>query len=161
MALKSVIIKGNGIRKEAVANGSITPGHLLVLESTGKVAVHGTAGGNQNAIFAHEDDLQGNGIDTVYANSVTVQYNAFKKGEEVNALLANGETVVIGDFLESNGDGTLRLHVPQTETIGLDSSANLTTFLPLRIVGVAQDALDLSDSSGADPDSSRIRVEIS
>ncbi len=160
MALKSVIIKGNGIRNEAVANGAITPGHLLVLESTGDVAVHGTAGGNAEKIFAHEDDLQGSGIDDAYADNATVQYNAFHAGEEVNALLSDGETVVIGDLLESNGDGDLQLHVPQTETLGADSSANITTFLPLRIVGTAMDALDLSDSSGADPSSRRLRVRI-
>ncbi|OQX08805.1 MAG: hypothetical protein BWK76_23115, partial [Desulfobulbaceae bacterium A2] len=69
-----IVIKGTGIRYEALANAALTPGHLLYLLSTGKVAVHATAAGNAEKMFAVEDDLQGNDIDDAYSSGDLVQY---------------------------------------------------------------------------------------
>lgn len=140
--------------EEYVANAAITPGHLIEVMSTGKVRAHATAGGNALPIFAMEDELQGNGIDDDYSALDPVQCWVALRGEQVYALLANGETAVIGSWLESAGDGTLRVHVPQ-----VDSSADITTILPNNIVGMALEAVDMSDSSAADP-SGRIEIRI-
>lgn len=156
---KTIILKGLGIRKEAAASGAVTPGHLVEKISTGAVKAHATAGGNAQKAFAVENDLIGATIDTDYASASRVQYNVMTRGEEVNALLANGQTVVIGDPLESAGDGTLQKHTPDTESLGADSSANLTTIYSDQIVGYAMEAVDMSDSSAADP-SARIAIEI-
>lgn len=144
------------IREEALANAAITPGHLIELMSTGKIKVHASAGGNvKGAFFALEDELQGREIGTAYTAGELVQYNHFRPGDRVNAILADGETVVIGDELMSAGDGTLKKYVAQQ-----DVSADITTIAPNLIVGIARTALDLSGSSAADPASARITCQI-
>lgn len=145
-AQKTIILKGHGTRFEAVANAAITPGHLVYLMSTGKVAVHASAGGLAEKAFAVEDDLQGKTIADAYASAAPVQYNVMRPGDEVNALLADGENAAIGDKLVSAGDGTLK----ELSSESTDES----------VVGIAMEALDMSDSSGGDPSSARIRVRI-
>lgn len=135
------------IRKEKKAAAAITPGHLLERTSADKFQVHSTAGGNAQMIFACEDELQGKDIDTAYAADAVVLANVCRAGDEVFALLKDGENVSIGDYLESAGDGTL-----QEFTQSSDSFDE-------RIVAVALEAVDLSGSSAADP-SARILVEI-
>jgi len=156
---KTIVLKGHGVRNEAVANAAITPGHLVELMSTGKLRVHASAGQNCEKAFAVEDDLQGNTIDDAYDAADIAQYNIMKPGDEVNALLANGQDVSIGDFLESAGDGTLQAHTADSESLGADSSGAIASFYTNQIVGVALEAVDMSDSSGADP-SARIKVRI-
>ena len=151
MASKTIILVGRGTRKERVAAAAITPGHLVELKSTGKVGVHSTAGGNAQKAFAVEDDLQGNSISDVYAADDRVQYNIMNSGDVVNAILADGESIAIGDPVESAGDGTFQKHDPTSS-----SSLNY----PASVVGYALTALDLSDSSGADPASSRFNLEV-
>jgi len=108
MAAKTIILKGSGVRKEALASGSVTPGHLLQLTSAGAFIVHQVAKGIGRALFAVEDDLQGNGIDDVYATTTLVQANIMQKGDVVNAILATSQTIVRGDYLESAGNGQLQ-----------------------------------------------------
>jgi hypothetical protein len=105
----TILLKGSPIRKEAIAAGAITPGHLILRDSNGKVAVHATAGGNNAPRFAFENDLVGLEISDAYAAGDQVQFIHCKRGDEVNALVAAGAgAIVIGDKLESAGDGTLR-----------------------------------------------------
>ena len=109
---KNILIKGDPIRKEAQAAGAIIPGHLIESDGAGKFQVHGTAQGAARKLFAQETDFIGNEnsvaqIDVAYALDDTVQANAHRLGDEVFAILADGETIVEGDELESNGDGTL------------------------------------------------------
>ena len=154
MAKHTVKIKKYAdIIEEWIANAAITPGHLVeVINSSGspKVRVHATPGGNAIPMFALEDEMQGNGIDTAYAADAPVQVWIAGRGDEVNALLANGQTVVVGDFLESAGDGTLQKHATDSAGVGT---------LSLQIVAIALENVDMSDSSGADP-SGRIKVKI-
>ena len=140
---------------EYVANAAITPGHLIELMSTGKVRVHATAGGDVLPMFALEDELQGKGITDAYAALDPVQCWVAVRGEEVYALLANGEIAVIGSFLVSNGDGTLKVYT--ADTVSSDEPAYTDYANP--IVGQALDAVDMSGSSGVDP-SGRIKVRV-
>ena len=151
MAKNTIILKNYlNIFEEYRAAGAITPGMMVTLDTSGEVKAHDGAGTNLLPIVATEDELQGNGIDTAYAADDQVQCWIPQRGEEANLILADGESVVIGDFLESAGDGTLVKHVPDTESLGADSSANLTTIYTNQIVGMALEAVDLSDSSGAE-----------
>ena len=149
MSNNTIILVGEGIRKERMANANITPGHLVEVMSTGKLRVHATAGGHAQKAFAVENDLIGAGITTVYAAGAMVQYNVMERGEEVYALLANGQSVAIGAPLESAGDGTLRAYIQ--DSAGIDNTNN--------IVAYALEAVDMSGSSAADP-SGRIAVEV-
>lgn len=110
MALKTIIIKGRdkAIRKEGKAIAAITPGELIEIAPTG-VQRHSTAVGNAARTFAVENELFGKDIDTDYAIADQVLYGAMPPGSEVYALLeASSAAVIIGDFLTSAGDGSLR-----------------------------------------------------
>jgi hypothetical protein len=102
--------------------------------------------------FAVEDELQGGSIDDAYAASSRVQVWTPQRGDVVYALLKDGQNVVIGDLLESAGDGTLQKWVADTWT-----SQNVGTIYGQVIVGTALEAVDLSNSAVA---VGRIKVKI-
>jgi hypothetical protein len=141
-------IYGDPVVEEKAAVAAITPGMLIEITSADKYQVHSTSGGNAITCFALEDQNQGNDIDDVYAADDQVLGWYPQRGEMIEALLADGENIVIGDKLDSNGDGYLKKHVE-------DDSGNIQT---QAIVAEAAQALDMSDSSGGDPSSQRITV---
>ena len=122
------------------AAAAITPGMLVELTSAGKVQAHSTAGGNAQRMFAFEDELQGKGINDAYATDDKVQVWVCRPGDQVYAILPDGQNIAVGDLLESAGDGMLQAHSPASE--GLE--------FPEGVIGVALEAVDLSDSSGAE-----------
>lgn len=150
---KAVIIKGgdNSLREEFKAGGIITPGQLLYINSAGAVLRHNAAVGVQSALFANIDFPQGNDIDDNYASGEQVQCIHALPGDVINCLLKDGETVVVGSKVESAGDGDMQLYVA-------DSAAQPA--IPNSIVGTAIEALDMSDSSAADPASRRFKVQV-
>ncbi len=146
MAYNTIKVKKySDVIEEMVASAAITPGMLLIIESTGKVKAHNQADKDVFPIFALEDELQGKGIDDAYAANAPVQCWIPYRGDIVNAILADGENVAIGDPLTSDGYGRLKKHVTDT-----GSSAAPWTVYPEQIVGYAAEALDLSGSSGAE-----------
>lgn len=149
MAKNTIKIKKySDVIEEYEANAAITPGHLIEVMSTGKVRKHATASGNCLPMFALEDELQGKGIDEDYAAADQVQCWIPGRGDMVYALLKDGQSVVIGDFLESAGDGTVQKHV-------VDSTGDYL----FPIIGMAMEAVDMSDSSTVDP-SGRVIMRI-
>lgn len=145
---KTIILKGHGIRKEGVASGAITPGHLIEFGGANDLQVHGTAAGNARKAFAVENDLIGDGIDDAYALGDQVQYNVFQTGEEVYALVAAAATAIPkGAALESAGDGTVRI---QTTDAATDDTQRDS------VVGYALEAVDNSAGGSA----ARIRIEV-
>ena len=151
MSYNTVLVMSDfSLPKEAAAAGTITPGMLIERISAGTVRAHAAAGQNAVPLFALEDDLQGNDIDDDYAALDNVLFRHFLPGDEVYTLLNDGETAVIGSFLESAGNGKLQVHTA--------SSAGAVEY-PKAIVATALEAVDMSGSSGADPDG-RILVEI-
>jgi len=152
MAFRTITIKGDPVRGEDAATAvKITPGQLIERTSADVVQKHSTAGGTAARMFALEDENQGKAIGDDYAASARVLHGIFKAGDEVYPLLANGENAVIGSVLESNGDGDLRVQAADASF----SAGDLYS-----AIGIAREALDMSGSSGADPTSRRIRVEI-
>jgi hypothetical protein len=144
MAYNTVKVKKySDVIEEFVASAAITPGMLLIIESAGTVKAHNVADKDVFPIFALEDELQGKGIDEAYAIADPVQCWIPYRGDMVNAILADGQKVVVGDPLTSDGYGRLKKHVTDT-----GSSAAPWTVYPEQIVGYAAEALDLSGSSG-------------
>lgn len=150
MAYKTIILKGDGVSEEALADGANTPGMLLERTTAGLFKVHSSAGQPAEALFSVEDELQGNEIDDAYADAARVLARSFRKGDQVYAFLNNGETAAIGNYLESAGNGRLRVYAAD--------SAGAVEY-PASIVGQALLAVDMSGSSGADP-SGRIPIVI-
>lgn len=154
MAYSTIKLKdmGNPMVEELEANAAITPGMLVEEMTTGKVRAHATANGNATPMFALEDEFQGKGITDAYASGDRVQCWHPQKGDQVYALLADGENVAIGDFLASNGDGFLQKFTGGASTL---------EDLPLEIVAKAKEAIDRSSSSGGDTNTTgRIVVEV-
>lgn len=140
MAIKRVIVKGMPLRDEDVADAAITPGHLVEKTATG-VAVHSTAAGNQNRMFAVERDFYGGGIDDAYATSDTVLLATCRNGDVVNALVAAAATAITrGAALESAGDGTVRIASTDAATDDTQRES---------VVGYAEEAVDNSMGGSA------------
>ncbi len=148
-ASRTILLKGDGQRFEAqAAAGTIIPGHLLQLNSTSKVAIHANAAKNAPPYFALENDLIGNTIDDAYAADDIVQYIAAYRGAEIYAWVpASAAAIVVGDYLESNGDGTLKKQATDAAT---DDTQRVST------VAQAVEAVDNSAGGAA----VRIRVRI-
>ncbi len=137
---KRIHLLGDGRHEEGVAAAGITPGHLVALNSDGKLVVHPTSGAYAETAFALEDALQGRTIDKAFVATEVVPYVLAETGDVVYAWLNVGENVVIGDLLSSNGDGTLE------KVAGGE--------IPLAI---SLDTLNLSDSEHV-PGRIRVRV---
>lgn len=146
-ARKSVILKeATAVNVEAYASGTITPGMLVERTSATKdtVIAHDddAPATKPMAMFACEDELQGNGIDVDFSDGDLIpQIRIMRPGDQVLAILDNGENVTKGGYLESAGNGKL-----QAYTSGVPTA-------------IALESVDMSDSSGADP-TGRIAVEI-
>jgi len=123
------------IVNEYEADGTITPGDLLELKDNGKVQRHSEQDKNALPMFALEDELQGKSIGNDYSAEDPVQCWIPTRGDEVYARLKANEEVVIGDFLVSNGDGTLRKHREGVHSATDDR-------YPLKIVGQALEAVN-------------------
>lgn len=107
MAKSTIALKGHFVLKEAKASAAITPGHLVEFGGAAELRKHATVGGQARKAFALENDLVGQGIDDDYDANDTVRYGVFPPGTEVYAKVNYAATK--GDFLESNGDGQLKL----------------------------------------------------
>lgn len=95
-------------RKSATGQDDIKPGMLLELDSDGDVKKHDDEDGNAAPLFALEDELQGKGIEETYDAEESVFVWVCVPGEQVYAILKNGENVNAGAYLASKGDGTLK-----------------------------------------------------
>lgn len=162
---KEVILAGTPIVKEGLANGSgILPGMLVERGSTsGDFQAHSNSGQTAAKAFALIDDLQGNDIDDAYTDNNRILVGFFRSGDEVNALLADDQTAVVGSKLKSNGDGYLTVDSGHASNSDGSFDEGGETVYDNIIVGVALEALDLSSSSGVhggDTADFRIRIEI-
>ncbi len=85
----------------------IYPGHLIQVNSDGKVIPHDTVGGKGEAMFAKEDALQGRNVETIYEAADIVGCILPSQGCEVYARIQDAQDISEGDPLMSGGDGTL------------------------------------------------------
>ena len=144
------------IQEELNAKSAIMPGMLLDRSAANTLFPHDIAGGFAQRIFALEDDLQGKGIDDAYAAGDLVQYGYFRNGDVVLAILADGQNIAIGDALESAGGGLLQKSTAQQSSATGEETQS--------VVAIAEEALDMSGSSGAESSAlaahPRIKVRI-
>jgi hypothetical protein len=104
-------LKGQPIIDETcTAAAAISPGHLIELASATTVQKHSTAAGNAAKCFALERSEMGKSVTDAYATSDRVKMGMFRPGDRVQArLAAAAAAVVAGAYLESAGNGTLRV----------------------------------------------------
>jgi hypothetical protein len=100
------------INLEMVAHEAITPGMILQERADGKAQKHADVGENALPYIALEDELQGGNIDTAIDEANPVQVWVPNRGCEANLILTTSQTVVVGDLLESAGNGMVQKHIP-------------------------------------------------
>ena len=137
------------IEEYTATAAAITPGDLLEVTSGGLVQAHSTDGGPVLPVIALEDELQGNGIDTDYADDAKIQCWVAQTGEMAYLNVATGEDVSQGDELLSNGDGTVKVYTGDSS--GAEEYPNC-------IVGIADDDLDMGDSDDAEIGRVAVRI---
>lgn len=139
--MNTIVAKKDSPFSEFTAGGTITPGMLVKLNSSNKVIAHNQAGGPVAKIFAIEDENQGGDLADNYAADALVKVWSPRPGDVVNAVVddTTGNTIAIGDFLESAGDGRLR-------KVDTPLSSALAGEFPASIVGIALEAV----ASGTD-----------
>lgn len=145
MSLRNtIIVIETGIQYEAVANAAITPGQVVELLSTGKVQKVAAAKGVAEKAVAIEDYLQGNSVDDDYSANDRVLYRVFGSGAEVYLILADGESVAIGDQLE----------------LALAGEVQALTSAGENVFAIATEAVDASDSAATAVNDRRIVCRI-
>lgn len=106
----TINLKGRPQRREAIAGGAITPGHLIQYNTSGQFIVAATALLGHPRIFAAENELLGSEVSVAYASGDRVLAWHTGPGDEIWALLAAAATAItVGAQLEAAADGTLRL----------------------------------------------------
>lgn len=149
----TIVLKGRGIQKEAPAGAAVTPGEMIEIGTNGKAVVHSTAKGVTSPSFAKEYELIGREITVAYALDENLIYETLPPGAEVYALVAAAAVaIVIGDYLESAGDGTLRKQTPF-------SQSGSTPFAVTTEGHAIARAIEAVDNSGGGSEA-RIKVEI-
>lgn len=151
MASNTIVLKGTPEKREELASGTITPGDLVQI-SSGAMQRHANSGRNAAPMFAVEDDVIGSGITDNYGSGNRVKYVLAKAGDLIYGLLASGQSVSEGDFLESAGNGALQAYSNQ-------SGQNI---YPQAIVAYAAEDKNNSsgDASGPHDNATRINLEV-
>jgi len=162
MAKNTIKIKNfSDVNEEYEASEACTPG-MLVEPVPGATTIrnHATQGGNVLPMFAFENELEGEDIDDDFAAGDKIQVWIPGRGDIVNALLRDEETIAIGDWLMSDGEGRL-----MELAITAGESGEVEATRPA--VGVAIEAVDLStlpegseSSAGGEYHNPRIQVRI-
>ncbi len=146
---EKILLIGTPNQMERDAASGITPGMLVELNSAGDVLAHNTLGGICDKWVAVESAITGDDIDHPYVTGDVVLFNACRQGDEVLLTVNDGENIAIGDILESAGNG--KVVVAEGESAGMITAS---------IVARALQAIDMTDSSAADPAFKRIRARI-
>lgn len=161
---EAIILAGDPVYvQEGLASEAITPGHLVdyVLSGgdTGQFRKHPTASGNAAPMFAVESmtpdrSVATTAVDTPYADGETMRVAMCRPGDLVYAWVpASASAIVKGNFLVSNGDGTLKILAAQATNEGGSATYTIQT---RQIVAIADQALDNSAVGTA----SRIKVRV-
>ena len=139
------------IRREAIADEALTPGHLVRFDADEELELHATADGVCVGVLVVLENPTPDthtypttaAIDIPYAADDTAYYAEGTRGDIFNMLLATSQTAVKGiSNLVSNGDGTLKV-----ATVGAGTLANA-------VVGVAD--ADVTTGTAT----ARVRVRI-
>jgi len=133
MARTKIILLGPlpVINEEESALEALTPGHLIMLTSTG--VQKNTAAGVRVAMqFALERDELGQGISTAYAIGDKVKAGSCHAGHRVYAFIASGVNVAKGAYLTPDNVGLFKAVGSDTPTARALEAVNATV-TPTRI----------------------------
>lgn len=119
------------------ATESITPGHLVeaVLNGTElNIRKNAVAGEVTQALVALNQPELNEGIDDAYAAGETVKTGLMQTGCVIYGLIASGQNISAGDYMDSAGDGTWKENASGAKSyISLDSPGAVTVSTRLRV----------------------------
>jgi len=119
------------VNEDGAASEAITPGMLVQGVST--ISKQSNAGTDCARTFALEREEMGKGIDDAYAVGDQVKVGTFAPGDRVYALIASGQNITAGQYLEAAADGTLRAIASGTRIArSLDTTGAVTVLTRLR-----------------------------
>lgn len=157
MAYRTVLLKStndNFIELEVDTGQTVTPGMLVERVGDAKCQPHSTAGGDAQKLIAIENYLEGEDVDTTYADGDRCIVKVAAPGERFAVLhQTDSSSGVYGmvnssDYLESDGNGYLR---PDLGPYA-DSSGGGGNVYSENIIAVALEDNDTANSSApADP----------
>lgn len=128
-----------------VGETGIYPGMIVELSTATAVVKHATEGGLAEAMLVLESALEGKTVDDVYAYSADqnnkVEVLLPRKGEEVNVLVASGETVAVNASLVSAGDGTVKVSTNVSSGVTVEAGAVVFKALEASDGALAADTL--------------------
>ncbi len=107
MTVKTIVLKGAGIRKELIGASAITPGELVERTASNTVQAHSSAGAQAQRAWAVENEVVGEDIDDDYATLDTVLFEIHPPGSEIYGWITTDD-ITRGDLLVSNGDGSMK-----------------------------------------------------
>jgi hypothetical protein len=124
----TIMLKFNaGTRyEEARAASIITPGHTVELTADNEIVVQSEPSSRVQVATEEIHVLEGKTKDHDFAIGDLVSYRPLSKGDEFQAWLKEGEVVVIGDLLESAGDGTFVAADAGTSTVEAREAVDAT-----------------------------------
>lgn len=138
----AIIAGGNWEYVEAVPAAAFSPGHLLEWTSASKLQKNSGDGVACEVIIADMNVNEGEGVSDAYATTDRAIGAIPYPGATARVKLKNGENAAIAAKLCSAGNGEFRV-------CKSDSSGTVVEDYQLCI---ALEAVDMSDSSAADPD---------
>lgn len=110
----TIHLGGHGtLVNDVPAGGAITPGMLIErynASGTPKFRAHNSSGGFATPIFALNQSEMNKGIDDAYAADDLVKAFVGWPGSVIYAIVPSGQNIAAGAFLESNGDGRLKVY---------------------------------------------------
>lgn len=86
----------------------IKPGHLVLENSSGEWINHNSAGQGGDYRIANLNIIEQEGATVTLTAGDDATAFVPRPGEVYNVVVADGETIVVGDALVSNGDGTVK-----------------------------------------------------
>lgn len=110
--LNTVLLTVTGLvtRDVGTASGTVSPGDLLELTADGEVLRHASAGGAHGGMVAVENTAFNKNISDDYADGDQVHYAFVATGMKcMLKVKANAAAITKGDFLESAGDGKVKV----------------------------------------------------
>lgn len=111
------------------ASASITPGMVTErFNNSGTLScrAHSTSAGYGICMVALQPSMLNKGIDDAYSAGDLVENAVLDRGASAYVLLASGQNITQGAFLESNGDGTLKVYAAGTRLFQALESVNNT-----------------------------------
>lgn len=145
--LKTIQVRGDFERYEALTSANVYPGEIVELASGGTIAPCNNEGTFCEKAFAVEDALQGDGVTDVIASGDLCQFNIQEPGNIVQGRVQDGQNITKGDVLYCGTAGRLRK---------VSTASGAVNNWP---IGIALDSVNMSGSAGVDP-SGFIKVRI-